>query len=128
MPYLLDTNALSELDKPVPDTELYVSCVTIGELYKGIERLDPSAKRQRLLDRTDAIVCGFENRLLIVNAESSRIWAKLIISCAKKGHAPPVLDAYIATHSLQHQLTLVTHNIKDFESFEGLRILNPWAN
>ena len=51
MSYLLDTNTVSELRKRKPDprvtswfdltptAELYLSCLTVGEIRRGIERL-----------------------------------------------------------------------------------------
>ena len=35
-------------------------------------------------------------------------------------------DAVIAATALQHDLTLVTRNVKDFEKVKGLRIYNPF--
>ena len=37
-------------------------------------------------------------------------------------HVP---DAQIAATALDHGLTVVTRNVKDFENF-GVTILNPW--
>lgn len=37
-------------------------------------------------------------------------------------HVP---DAQIAATALEHGLTLITRNVRDFESL-GLAILNPW--
>ncbi len=34
-------------------------------------------------------------------------------------------DALIAATALEHKLTLVTRNVKDFEWIEGLTVLNP---
>jgi len=34
-------------------------------------------------------------------------------------------DAIIAATALEHDLTLVTRNLKDFEWIEGLKLLNP---
>jgi predicted nucleic acid-binding protein len=35
-------------------------------------------------------------------------------------------DAIIAATALVHNMTLVTRNISDFKSIEGLIVLNPW--
>jgi toxin FitB len=37
-------------------------------------------------------------------------------------------DALIAATALAHQLTLVTHNTKDFEWVTGLALLDPLTN
>jgi len=36
-----------------------------------------------------------------------------------------VVDAVIAATALEHGLTLVTRNVKDFAGL-GVRLLNPW--
>lgn len=58
--FLLDTNALSELEKPSPDSgliawletvdwlDLHLSVITIGELWKGITELPRGRKRRSL--------------------------------------------------------------------------------
>lgn len=138
MLYLLDTNAISEPNKPQPDkaflswfqsvatSELYVSCITVGELFKGVELQKDFDKKQRILTRTNEIIAAFGNRVLPVTLESSQLWAQLIAHGVTKGRSAPVLDAYIAAHAIQHQLTLVTRNVRDFEQFTNVRTLCPW--
>ena len=60
MPWLLDTNILSEIRRPKPEPkvlsfiaacpldELYISTVTLAELRFGIERIDPGERRDEL--------------------------------------------------------------------------------
>jgi len=60
MPWLLDTNILSEIRRPRPEPkvlsfiaacpldELYISTVTLAELRFGIERLDAADRRDEL--------------------------------------------------------------------------------
>ncbi|MDR2802515.1 MAG: type II toxin-antitoxin system VapC family toxin [Prevotellaceae bacterium] len=36
-------------------------------------------------------------------------------------------DAIIAATALVHHMTLVTRNISDFKSVDGLQVLNPWG-
>jgi len=36
-------------------------------------------------------------------------------------------DALIAAPAMEHELTLVTRNVKDFAAF-GVSILNPWES
>ncbi|HUD07399.1 MAG TPA: type II toxin-antitoxin system VapC family toxin [Candidatus Saccharimonadales bacterium] len=138
MPYLLDTNALSEIDKPEPNkgfidwfnqaetSELYVSCITFGELYKGIELLANTAKRNRLERHTVEIIEAFSNRILIIDLNTTLVWSKLMATSVKKGQTAPSIDALIASQSIQHNLVLVTRNIKDFEQFTDLVTYCPW--
>ena len=62
MKFLLDTNVVSELSKPQPerkveewlsdavDTDLFISCVTLTEVCKGITFL-PAGRRQQQSQR-----------------------------------------------------------------------------
>ena len=62
MSYLVDTNVLSELRRKQPDARvvtwmeqrptqaLYLSVLTLGEIRKGIERLQGDARQAALLD------------------------------------------------------------------------------
>jgi predicted nucleic acid-binding protein len=58
--YLLDTCLISELPKPIPNQKvidwlrkvpsdfLFISVITIGEIKKGLSKLQPSEKKERL--------------------------------------------------------------------------------
>ncbi len=139
MPYLLDTNALSEVDKPQPNqgfmdwfnrvgvAELYVSCITIGELYKGIELLKDNVKRNKLKKHTAEIVTAFNNRMLIINLDTMLIWSRLMATSIKKGKTAPSIDALIASQSIQNNFVLVTRNTNDFEQFDQLEVYCPWS-
>ena len=140
MSYLLDTNALSEVDKPEPNkgfmewfnqaetSELYISCITFGELYKGIELLADTAKHKRLKERTADIIEAFSNRILVIDLGTTLVWSKLMATSIKKGQTAPSIDALIASQCIQHNLVLVTRNIKDFKQFNNLELYCPWSN
>lgn len=44
----------------------------------------------------------------------------------RKKHGLKLPDAFIAATALQHSLTLVTRNEKDFEKITGLTVWNPY--
>jgi predicted nucleic acid-binding protein len=132
--YLLDTNVVSELRKPRPDpnvlafmalaesASLFLSVLTLGELRKGIavkRRHDPAAAG-RLAAWADGIETLFEDRVLPVDAEIARLWGDL-----SAAGSVPAIDGLIAATALCHGLTLVTRNIKDFQT-AGVQLLNPW--
>jgi len=60
MKYLLDTCVISEILRPKPSTKVtkwikqedetnfFISVLTIGELHKGIEKLDESRRKEEL--------------------------------------------------------------------------------
>ncbi len=140
MSYLLDTNAISEANKSVPDkgfmqwfnqvdvTELYVSCITIGEIYKGIELLTDINRRKRLENNIAEIVEAFSNRILDIDSETSQIWSKIMADSIKRGQTATSIDALIASQAIQHDLILITRNIKDFDQIKDLKLNCPWLS
>jgi predicted nucleic acid-binding protein len=42
-----------------------------------------------------------------------------------KGKIRPIVDAVLAATAFQHDLVLVTRNVRDYEDL-GITILNPW--
>jgi len=139
MPYLLDTNALSEVDKPQPNqgfmdwfnqaevSDLYISCITIGELYKGIELLTDSARRNELKKHTTEITKAFSNRVLIIDLDTTLIWSRIMAASIKKGQTAPSIDALIASQSILNNLTLITRNTKDCKQFDEVKVYCPWS-
>jgi toxin FitB len=138
--FLLDTNVVSEWTKPRPDAgvvawlaeadedRIFLSVITIAEICHGIERL-PAGMRRRRLDvwLTEELPLRFEARLLIVDAETANIWGRVMARGQAAGHMPSAMDAFIAATVLQHEMTLVTRNVTDFEPL-GVRFVNPWSN
>ena len=134
MSYLVDTNVLSELRRRQPQPEvvawftqrprqtLYLSVLTLGEIRKGIERLE-AARQQPLLDWLEVELPNyFLGRLLAVDAHTADRWGRLLVSA---GRTLPAVDSLLAATALQHDLTLVTRNTADFAG-TGVRLINPW--
>jgi predicted nucleic acid-binding protein len=45
-------------------------------------------------------------------------------------HVPdqaPFRDALIAATAIEHDMAVVTRNVKDFARFDGLDVVNPWT-
>jgi len=136
MSYLVDTNVLGELAKPLPagevlewfrehEADLYVSTITLGELRKGLELL-PSGKRRAGLESWFRSVCErLEGRILSFNISTAHVWGQLVGSLEKKGILIPTLDSQIAATAQRHGLTIVTRNVADFKP-TGLKLFNPF--
>ncbi len=134
--FLLDTNVLSETRKTRPDAgvmyfiikadaiQLFLSVLTIGEFYKGIEkkRLTDSGTADQIAAWVHGIETGFSDRILIVDATVARVWGEL-----SGMRSTPVIDTLIAATALVHGLTVVTRNTKDFVG-TGVPLLNPWMS
>jgi predicted nucleic acid-binding protein len=132
--YLVDTNVLSELRRKRPDARvvawmeqrpaqaLYLSVLTLGEIRKGIERLQGDAARRRCWTGWRWSCPGFWGRVLAVDAHTADRWGRLQGSA---GRPLPAIDSLLAATALQHDLTLVTRNTADFDGM-GVRLVNPW--
>lgn len=135
MSYLIDTNVLSELrnrkaDANVvtwmharPRQSLYLSVLSLGEIRKGIEGVADPAFRQMLTDWLDVQLPNyFIGRVLDIDAAVADRWGRLQASAKR---TLPVIDGLLAATALEHDLTLVTRNSKDFIGL-GVQLLNPW--
>lgn len=132
--YLLDTNVISELRKPrphgavikwiesVPDTDLYVSAVTLGEIQAGIEhtRRQDSAKAEELELWLEQVAQTLS--VLAMDAPAFREWARLMHRASDTLYE----DAMIAATARVHQLVVVTRNVVDFKPFQ-VEVFNPFS-
>jgi predicted nucleic acid-binding protein len=136
--FLLDTNVLSEVLRPLPDANvaawlkrqakdfLFLSVVTMGELRKGATLLPQSTRRAQLEQSIGVLVPSwFAGRILPVTQAIAESWGVLDGQRQLAGRPLGVADGMIAATALEHGLTLVTRNVKDFAGL-GVTILNPW--
>jgi len=138
MSYLLDTNVISELiskrpkkrvvewlDRLDPNT-IYLSVITIGEIRKGIEKLPPSKRRERIKEWLESdLLLRFQGRILEITKEVMLIWGELTGRLEKEGRPITAIDSLIAAIALQGNYRLVTRNEHDFR-YTGVTIINPW--
>ena len=136
--YLVDTNIPSEFTHQQPDVRvadfirkagqenLFLSVMTVGEICKGIDLLPVSQKRTSLQAWLDLDVRSwFSGRILPVTETIAERWGHLAAAARKQGVTLAVVDGVIAATALQHDLTIVTRNVKDFAGL-GVTVLNPW--
>ena len=129
MPWLLDTNILSEIRRLKPEPrvltfisdrpleQLYISAVTLAELRFGIELLsEGSSRRDELNDwLTNTIRPMFDQRVLPITEEIIFRWRVLVEEGRKAGHTFSQPDLIIAATALNHGFTMVTRDRSDFE-------------
>lgn len=138
MNYLIDTNVVSELvkQKPnlsvvdwvsaVPDDSLHLSVLTLGEIRKGIAKIDGVTKKEKLrMWLEHDLVNWFDQRILDIDAGVADRWGRLLAQSKK---TIPAIDSLIAATALHFDLCLVTRNIMDFDFIPGLEIINPWQS
>jgi predicted nucleic acid-binding protein len=136
--WLLDTNVLSELRRPKPNTKvvsfvaakpldlLFVSIVTFAEIRFGIESVGDATRRAELNDwLAHKVRPMFEERALAVSEEVMFKWRLLVADGRKAGHTYSQPDLIIAATALHHGLTVVTRDTSDFK-MARVPVLNPW--
>lgn len=138
MKYLLDTCVISELTKLKPnikvvdwisnqnETDLYISALTFGELFKGIEKLSISIKKDKLHDWLENdLKDRFWSRIIDINLDIATVWGKIQAIAEQKGKPMPAIDSLIAATGIALNLTVVTQNVSDMKQ-SGVDLLNPW--
>ena len=132
MRYMLDTNILIYFIKHKPpsvadrinaldeDAVLCMSFFTYAEMLKGAER---SLRKADVLHRLDQL-----NRQIPVLFQVDRSlcehYAVQFTRLKAAGTPIGANDLWIACHALAAGATLVTHNIREFERVDGLRLEN----
>ncbi len=137
--YLLDTNIISEMRLAAKgrgdpalmawancyeESLFYTNIVVLMEIERGIlnvEKRDPAQASTLNQWLTNTVKQAFKGRVLTLDEGTASICASL--------HIPdrtPENDAWIAASAIQHDLTLVTRNVQDFQH-PHLRVFNPFA-
>jgi toxin FitB len=132
--YLLDTNVVSELRKSrphqgvsawieaAPEESLFLSAVTIGEIQAGLEitREQDSHKAGEIEAWLDHVVRSY--KVIAVDAAIFRRWAQLMRG--RNDHR--IEDGLIAATALVRNFSVVTRNVRDFQTF-GVVLINPFT-
>ena len=135
MAYLIDTNVISELRRRrphpavlawltgIPDVDLHLSTVTLGELQAGVEltREQDPIKAAELEAWIEQVAHTY--KLIPMDDRCFREWARLM---HRRSDDLIEEDAMIAATAQVYGLLLVTRNTRDFAAL-GLKTLNPFA-
>lgn len=134
MNYLLDTNICIYIIKKFPEkvikkleaiiksevkNEIYLSTITVSELYYGVEKSTQADKNREALQ-------GFLTPFQVVNFDlrSAEIFGQVRASLEKKGTVIGPYDLQIASVALAYDCILVTNNTKEFGRVKGLQLEN----
>jgi toxin FitB len=135
--YLLDTNVISNVTRPVPsqaltawmaeqaDDDLFISSLTVAEIRRGVLE-KPAGKKRRQLEQwfsgPDGPQALFVGRVLPFDERAALIWARLMAEGTAAGRPRSALDMIVAAIAEANDCIIVTDNEKDFA---GLSFLNP---
>jgi toxin FitB len=138
--WLLDTNVISELRRRKPQPKvlrfiaaqpldlLFISAVTLAEIRFGIELVPDLPRRAALNDwLTHEVRPMFEGRVLAVSEDVMFKWRVLVEAGRKLGHTFSQPDLIIAATGLDHGLTIVTRDARDYAR-AGAAVFNPWID
>jgi len=139
MNFLLDTCIISEPKQKRPskrvlewldaqdETKLFLSVLTIGEIRKGITRLESGRKKAELEKWLEKLRTRFSLRVLPLSERTFLVWGKMYGEFERKGIVRPAFDSLLEATALEHDMIFVTRNVKNFQQSQ-VTILNPWAD
>ena len=140
MAWLLDTNVISELRKPRPNASvirfleacprrnLFLSIVSVSELQYGANVLEDPAHQQALNQWLSLEIRPlFQNQTLQITEAVMLRWLALVDQGRRRNFTFSQPDLFLAATALEHDLTLVTRNMRDFQGIERLELHNPWG-
>lgn len=130
VPFLFDTDAISELLRPRPlpryvewlqtvrREDQYTSAVTVGELFKGAYW--SRARERHLTSIEDRVLPAVT--VLPYDVATARVFGRIRAQLEEDGQIRPDADIQIAATALFHDLELVTGNFKHFERIPNLQL------
>ncbi len=134
---MLDTNIVSEAARgskahpglrgwmeAADETTLYLSVLTMGEIRKGIEKVADPTKRAALEAFFQQLAQRFTGRILACDEAVAERWGRMTGQVEAQGHRLPAIDSLLAATALEHDLTLVTRNTRDFRGM-SITVLDP---
>jgi predicted nucleic acid-binding protein len=135
---VLDTNVVSETMKPQPDAAvlawldrqvietLYLTSITLAELWFGIAAIPAGKRRDRLAAVLDGAVGQFGGRVLPFDVDAARHHATLALAARKAGLGFPVPDGYIAAIAASRGFIVASRDVSAFVAGR-LVVIDPWT-
>jgi predicted nucleic acid-binding protein len=133
MPFLLDSNVVSELWKPFPSAkvvswissaEWLIPVVVIAEIQEGAEAAPSIARRTEINRRLDDFLREAGQLTVDWDAETARTWARLRHSPQVKRHPQPLWDSLIDAMAVRHSVKIASRNHADFRHS---MVFDPWT-
>jgi toxin FitB len=129
--YLLDTSVLSALapdrGNQLPQAftawllqrsqRIFIPCIAVAEVEQGIcklRRAGGKARAARLAQWLDGLIEGYGDRILPLDAQTSRLAGQMAEQASSKGQNPGFPDVAIAAIAQGSHLLLLTRNLRHF--------------
>jgi tRNA(fMet)-specific endonuclease VapC len=134
--YLIDTNVLSERQRPRPhpgvlerldavENDAAMPAIVWHELRYGLARLPTGRRRDVLALHIDDVRARFE--VLPYDEPAARWHADERARLEAQGVSRPFADGQIAATAAVRGMVLVTRNTTDFEAYRGLAVESWWT-
>jgi toxin FitB len=131
--FVLDTNAVSELRKPRPNSNyfawvdaqdpahLFITTISLGEVWHGFHRLPPEHADYERIKR---FATNLTRTYTVLNYDTraAAIWGELT---ANVSGLLPLRDSFIGAIARSRGFRVVSRDVDPFERM-GCKVLNPW--
>ncbi len=135
MNWLLDTPIISEASKKNPSRRVMrwlerhaddcgISIVSLGEIRFGAETSPDDETKRNVQLFLAPIRSQFGDAILDIDEQTIVEWKNLIKDLKTQNRTITCEDSLIAATSRQHNLTIVTKNVRHFHP-TGLKVFNP---
>jgi toxin FitB len=133
---ILDTNVISELMRPTPESlvlqwfnrlsaeDAHLTSITVAEILLGIELLPLGKRRDVMRAAAERTLGVFAGQVLSFDEKAAHAFS-LVSSTRRHGRSMSDFDAQIAAIARVHGAILATRKESDFEGC-GVTIVNPW--
>ena len=124
---LYDVNAEPAVVQKVDElgANAYLSVITIGELFRGVQLLEPGRRQRALIQSLRRTEQRFAQRILPIDTEVARVWGQITAETRGVGREVPPLDGLIAATALHHGMAVMTRNVRHFAP-TGVEVVDPW--
>ena len=132
MGYLIDTGIWVDVERGAlapadvmsvtGDAPVFLSPVTIAELYFGAEIARDAGIRQKRLAALQRLQ---RKPMLTIDGETGVIFGRLAaaIKAGGRHHRHRVQDLWLASQAIQHGFRFITRNQQDFKDISGLELV-----
>ena len=121
----VDATAIANIEDYPPE-KVYISVITVYEIWNGIIPLDEGKRKQELSDGADKTLAEFNERCLAIDFATADIAAHIM--GGRKKYNDSICDILIAATALRHNFCVCTYNVRDFKGLTAYKKTLPTFN